>query len=130
MIEASKENPQSYIMFIVFLTFWTTIAAPVTPVEIGGGCVFGPGTSLCVFVCVVCCVCVCGLWSRYSLFMWVCVCIYVHAYYCVLLSPPNTCVCVCVCAYIYGARFVARFPPAPPPLRLFPFQRLIQSEQA
>jgi hypothetical protein len=42
MIEASKENPESYIMFIVFLTFWTTIAAPVTPVEIGGGCVFGP----------------------------------------------------------------------------------------
>ena len=31
-----------YIGFIIFLTFWTTIAAPVTPVEIGGGCVFGP----------------------------------------------------------------------------------------
>ena len=31
-----------YAGFILFLTFWTTIAAPVTPVEIGGGCVFGP----------------------------------------------------------------------------------------
>merc|ERR1712216_377429 len=42
VIEASKEHPQGYVMFIMFLTFWTTIAAPVTPVEIGGGCVFGP----------------------------------------------------------------------------------------
>ena len=47
VIEASKEHPQGYVMFIMFLTFWTTIAAPVTPVEIGGGCVFGPGTSVC-----------------------------------------------------------------------------------
>mmetsp|Transcript_67900 Transcript_67900/g.110127 ORF Transcript_67900/g.110127 Transcript_67900/m.110127 type:complete len:203 (-) Transcript_67900:492-1100(-) len=35
-------HPYGYVGFIVFLAFWTTIAAPVTPVEIGGGCVFGP----------------------------------------------------------------------------------------
>jgi hypothetical protein len=30
-------HPYGYLGYIFFLAFWTTIAAPVTPVEIGGG---------------------------------------------------------------------------------------------
>ena len=80
MIEASKENPQSYIMFIVFLTFWTTIAAPVTPVEIGGGCVFGPGTAF-----------LCGCVYVYT-------CMHIIASY--LVRPIRVFVCVCVHTYM------------------------------
>ncbi|EKX52447.1 hypothetical protein GUITHDRAFT_150556 [Guillardia theta CCMP2712] len=37
-----ESHPLGYVGFIVFLTCWTTLAFPVTPLEVCGGCVFGP----------------------------------------------------------------------------------------
>eukprot|EP00960_Hanusia_phi_P071750 767620-Hanusia_phi.AAC.6 len=42
MFNYFESHPLGYVGFIVFLTCWTTLAFPVTPLEVCGGCVFGP----------------------------------------------------------------------------------------
>eukprot|EP00961_Rhodomonas_salina_P050683 680545-Rhodomonas_salina.1 len=42
VFEAFRAHPAGYVGFLFFLTFWTTLAMPVTPLEICAGCVFGP----------------------------------------------------------------------------------------
>ena len=42
IFEYIKEHPFGYLAFLVFLTVWTTLALPVTPIEVCAGFVFGP----------------------------------------------------------------------------------------
>ncbi len=42
VFEAFRSHPLGYVGFLVFLTMWTTLALPVTPIEVCAGCVFGP----------------------------------------------------------------------------------------
>jgi hypothetical protein len=56
-------HPYGYLGYIFFLAFWTTIAAPVTPVEIGGGPFFICGR---VFLCL--CVLGGGHYAAYRVF--------------------------------------------------------------
>ncbi len=42
IFEYLKEHPWGYVGFLVFLTFWTMLALPVTPLEVCAGYVFGP----------------------------------------------------------------------------------------
>mmetsp|Transcript_24350 Transcript_24350/g.58001 ORF Transcript_24350/g.58001 Transcript_24350/m.58001 type:complete len:203 (+) Transcript_24350:79-687(+) len=59
VFEAFRAHPAGYVGFLFFLTFWTTLAMPVTPLEICAGCVFGPywGTAGSLFAKTMGCTC-------------------------------------------------------------------------
>ncbi|KAJ1468937.1 hypothetical protein T484DRAFT_1853648, partial [Baffinella frigidus] len=40
--DAFKAHPLGLFGFVVMLSIWTTLALPVTPLEVCAGCVFGP----------------------------------------------------------------------------------------
>jgi hypothetical protein len=42
IFEFLKEHPWGYVGFLFFLTVWTVLALPVTPIEVCAGYVFGP----------------------------------------------------------------------------------------
>ncbi len=42
IFEFLKAHPWGYVGFLIFLTIWTVLALPVTPIEVCAGYVFGP----------------------------------------------------------------------------------------